>query len=578
MNCWTILGLRADADERAIKRSYSALLKVHRPDEDLDAFQRLRGAYEQALMIARRRAEEQDEDDRPMSAAADPGRVGDAGLIAELERPKTLADEAEVAQAQMLASLVDLAPPILDAIAAQAQADGRLALFERCLLERCLNDSEQGYSATQWALARLGWLTPWQEASLPSMQLDGLANRLLATELHGLHALLAEGDEQAFLERVAALHEQGWLQPFDLRALFHQRLVELLLAVPGWTPACFDRLRVACGWNDEAGHLPCDAGLWRALLRRDEGPRLKDELNKHMAELWPFSPEQSAAWMLLKPLDDGKRRRLADGFNEFDWQACFSLQDVLEIRHPELIGEFNESGIYDWRGWVPGEAWASTYRYLLILYIGIYLSGYWWSGGLAKDTLPTLLILAGAVAVLAFVFIGLSIRLQNGWRAFCLRVAGFDVALSKFLLPRAWVRQGAGLLLLRHFVPAAVVGLSAWFLGLNFAEYAPVVGGVSAVLALLFADSASKGWSPRKTWGIVGAWLRKPWGVLRRFLGRFGRFWRMLKIGVLGALMLTGTAFAVWHFKDALPPQFKKPFCAMALVFDGKCEVPGEPL
>ena len=43
------LGLRPDADERAIKRAYAARLKTTRPDEDPEGFQRLNEAYQAAL-------------------------------------------------------------------------------------------------------------------------------------------------------------------------------------------------------------------------------------------------------------------------------------------------------------------------------------------------------------------------------------------------------------------------------------------------------------------------------------------------------------------------------------------------
>ena len=42
MHPWTLLGLSADADVRSIKRRYAQLLKDTRPDDDADAFQRLR--------------------------------------------------------------------------------------------------------------------------------------------------------------------------------------------------------------------------------------------------------------------------------------------------------------------------------------------------------------------------------------------------------------------------------------------------------------------------------------------------------------------------------------------------------
>lgn len=52
MSCWQILGLSPTGDVRAIKRAYAALLKRNRPEDDLQAFQQLRTAYDEALAAA----------------------------------------------------------------------------------------------------------------------------------------------------------------------------------------------------------------------------------------------------------------------------------------------------------------------------------------------------------------------------------------------------------------------------------------------------------------------------------------------------------------------------------------------
>lgn len=50
-----LLGIGADADERAIKSAYAKLLRTARPDEDAEGFQRLNEAYQRALQICRAR-------------------------------------------------------------------------------------------------------------------------------------------------------------------------------------------------------------------------------------------------------------------------------------------------------------------------------------------------------------------------------------------------------------------------------------------------------------------------------------------------------------------------------------------
>ena len=42
MNCWNTLGLTPTSDQRAIKRAYFTQLKLHRPEDDALAFQRVR--------------------------------------------------------------------------------------------------------------------------------------------------------------------------------------------------------------------------------------------------------------------------------------------------------------------------------------------------------------------------------------------------------------------------------------------------------------------------------------------------------------------------------------------------------
>ncbi len=72
MDCWSVLDLDHDADERSIKRQYARLLKTTRPDDDPAAFQALRDAYEQALDWARNRAEDDDEGSDVWSNAGQP--------------------------------------------------------------------------------------------------------------------------------------------------------------------------------------------------------------------------------------------------------------------------------------------------------------------------------------------------------------------------------------------------------------------------------------------------------------------------------------------------------------------------
>ncbi|EIM01437.1 J domain-containing protein [Rhodanobacter denitrificans] len=53
MSPFELLGLAADADERAIKRAYAQRLRATRPEDDPQGFQRLHAAYQAALQHCR---------------------------------------------------------------------------------------------------------------------------------------------------------------------------------------------------------------------------------------------------------------------------------------------------------------------------------------------------------------------------------------------------------------------------------------------------------------------------------------------------------------------------------------------
>jgi hypothetical protein len=79
MDAWAVLGIAPTADVAAIRRAYARRLKLNRPDEDPEGFQRLLRARDAALGEAaavddRRDVEEPDaeQDDAPPPPALDP--------------------------------------------------------------------------------------------------------------------------------------------------------------------------------------------------------------------------------------------------------------------------------------------------------------------------------------------------------------------------------------------------------------------------------------------------------------------------------------------------------------------------
>jgi hypothetical protein len=59
MNPFELLGVGRDADEREIRRAYTARLRHTRPDDDPEGFQRLHDAYQRLLQIRRHQAKQQ---------------------------------------------------------------------------------------------------------------------------------------------------------------------------------------------------------------------------------------------------------------------------------------------------------------------------------------------------------------------------------------------------------------------------------------------------------------------------------------------------------------------------------------
>lgn len=96
MNCWSVLGLEAGADERSVKRAYARLLKVHRPDEDAAAFQRLREAYDRALEFAR--LPEQDDEEQAWHTCSEPAGEPDMARVEPAAFASPLADPVEPLQ------------------------------------------------------------------------------------------------------------------------------------------------------------------------------------------------------------------------------------------------------------------------------------------------------------------------------------------------------------------------------------------------------------------------------------------------------------------------------------------------
>lgn len=80
MTCWDILQLAPTTDVRAIKKAYAVLLKQNRPDENPDGFQRVHGAYQDALSWAENNEQPDAELTETTAAESTPTSIAETSL------------------------------------------------------------------------------------------------------------------------------------------------------------------------------------------------------------------------------------------------------------------------------------------------------------------------------------------------------------------------------------------------------------------------------------------------------------------------------------------------------------------
>lgn len=524
MNPWSILGLAADADTRSIKRRYAQLLKTHRPDDNAEAFQCLRQAYEQALACAEGNVHE------PVATIWAPARTSQPALSSfghDVPDNASPAFNVRLQPSRAESSDFDRAQRLLEQAASldEALTVARDQWLEPALqlqlLQRCLKPDEQRHDSLRWAMARLNWLTPWQADYLPLASMNILAERLFDAELCNWRLQLEAGQECAVLDEVQQLLAEEWLQPFDRRGYAQQGLLALLEEGEGWSLTFFDGICQLLGWDETRGQMPCDSQRWERLCERCEGLTLRDDLRRLLGEERPEHARARAAWLLLKPLSDAERRKLTDVFDETDWRDCESLARCLEQRDSGLPEHLRLSYLHQWREWRPGNGWSQLYPLLwagisLVLLMLILLSK-----GQAIEGPADLAITVGVALVIATALLIVLRLVARGWDWFARGRVLFDVEVSQRLLPASWARRGTGILLLRHIVPSAFFAV----LTLSWAQgqaLAPVLALLVFALCLQCINVASKG-------GLPAAWLIVAWRLLAP-LGKQILIWLLILV------------------------------------------------
>ncbi|MFK3798508.1 J domain-containing protein [Pseudomonas sp. NPDC088444] len=465
MNPWTVLGLEDDADERTVKRQYAKLLKVTRPDDDPEAFQRLREAYERALDWARNRVDDEDDVDTPTAAVARPMEA----LIesASIEKPPAPQDtllvnrvmpapDAATVARQTVHQLVDETTAQNIPEQHQNAVEHNCDLpFQQRLLERCLDDAHTDNDLLSAAVAHLRWLTPWQTLRLSADQEVQLTHQLLDIEGPVLEQMLSEGQERAFLAALDTLTQQPWLASLERRDQFQRWTMFFLHNHKGWTAALFDRICALFGWDDRKGIFPQPEFIWRHLIERCEKYAYIEHWQRRVASGRTDSVEDKAAMLVLKPGRKVDRLRLARFCSADVWVTCERLCSTINNRYPEMLDRFPQADLKSWRELQVAPLNPSVWTWFgwLLFSLFFMIPNEMMKGPLEGSKAALILLLYPVIMT------GICRVFMRVWRPISLAVENTDEWISDKVLPE-WLHWPASqALLIRHGVPLAVGGV-----------------------------------------------------------------------------------------------------------------------
>jgi hypothetical protein len=448
MECWTVLQLPEDADERSIKRSYARLLKNCRPDDDAEGFQRLREAYEQALNIARWRAEHEEQEAEVIEAPVAEQAYGSLNQYSDFidVHPVSPAPfELPPEQTRAQALIKGLSAANLNERWEQAQQQLCADAFQAALLRHCFDTPGERGAIAAWAVQHLEWLTPWQSVVMTPWQHEALTNELLQQYRQALQELLEQKAEREFVNQLTAYNQQPWLRVFDLQQQW-QRIILQLLHETQWSVPLFERVSQAFGWDDQKGVHPEPEWMWSGLVERCQQESFYDNLLAKAKDGPRNSPDVLAARLLLTPMSATQQHRFTDPFGGNEWNACQHLSETLAWRYPQLLERLPQPDVYFWRRFLPR---AVSYQSWVRVWGGLAIAS-----GLAFYQQKKTTLVAEMVMFMLLTFIPamIAIRGTQLWAAFTSRLIVPDLWLSERLLSKRF-NPHQYWLVLRHGVP-----------------------------------------------------------------------------------------------------------------------------
>jgi len=471
MDCWTVLQLADDADERTIKRTYARLLKSCRPDDDAEGFQRLREAYEQALNIARWRADNEEVEtvEAPMAEQAH-GNLNDLAELMDVRPLSPASFEPPMAKnAYDLAELMNISPlspaafeapkpdPAhallagvnlhnLDERWAQAQQQSCEETFQAGLLRHCFEAPGERSAIAGWAMQHLEWLTPWQQVVMTPWQHEALTSELLQDYRRTLQELLEEKAEREFITQLTHYNEQAWLRVFDQQQQW-QRIILQLLHDTQWSVPLFERVCQAFGWDDQKGVYPEPEWMWRGLVSRCEQESFYINLQDKAQDTRRTSADALAARLLLTPMTATQQMSIIGTFGQNEWNACQHLGETLTWRYPQLIERLPQSDLFFWRKFVPRPIYVQV---LIRLWAIFALAAVLNLAHVQTEELDFGVVLI--LVVLAILPAAVFFRITQVWVWMSSSFMVADLWLSQYLIPKR-VNPNQYWLVLRHGIP-----------------------------------------------------------------------------------------------------------------------------
>ncbi|WP_374336303.1 hypothetical protein [Leeia sp.] len=525
-SCWDILGIEATSDIRLIKRAYAKLLKVNRPEDDAEAFQRLRDAHEEALERAAWMLEEEEEGQAELVESATQEATSGSpatplgedfirnefAATVENGLPPVDADERIEPHSadstttleqwhQQVLALLDQPEALLRALN-EIWTDPRLQLslgpaWERSLLYLCAQHPTC-LSLLLVVDAHYGWREGRSELPLHHHQAWAvLRKQLLLCEVDGkLRHILSHN---AFAFKVAlqgllkhtpaGLEEREWLECHVAEVLSqHEQL----------PPEILDTAFVVMGWDHYPSHLPKNSRQQIEYLhsvRRDyklnlEYDSLLEEWRalSRMRKPWGEIHQQQVMQSLFEPVPRW-RLKLWAMHHKAQLFAAERLSDIDQLPDP-VRDRLNQRGIAFWRerhvhmGANPVMSLAiasviwfcalmSSNNFMVSDYIAGHISG--------KTLLVTCLLLAIPLGGLSNILVQQGIQLKRAWSS---RLSAWDELWShRWLEPWfPWAYSG-GWRLLRPWRSGALAGGGvALFIALKEIGEATAVTLVSSFL------------------------------------------------------------------------------------------------